>query len=392
MTTRSALLLTGLAYLAFISLGLPDGLLGVAWPSIRATFGLPVDALGALLVMATTGYLLSSAGSGWLLARMGLGTLLALSCLLTAGSLLGYALTAWWGLMVGLGLFVGLGAGAIDAGINTWAARHFSARMVNWLHASFGLGATLGPLLMTSVLMAGQPWQRGYGLVGLWQLALALLFGLTRHWWAAPVPTPAATAPVPIASARSTLRLPAAWLGIAVFFVYPGLESATGTWAFSLLTERGIPMAMAGTWVSLYWGSLMVGRVLSGFVLGRLPVNGLLRLCIAGMAAGALLLWLQPTQALGLLGLALIGFGAAPVFPTLIATTPARLGEAHTANAVGFQIAASVLGYAALPSLVGILAERFTLEVIGPALLVTALVLLGLFEVLARLTRIRQPG
>jgi fucose permease len=136
----------------------------------------------------------------------------------------------------------------------------------------------------------------------------------------------------------------------------------------------------------------MVGRVLSGFALGRLPVNGLLRLCIAGMAAGALLLWLQPTQALGLLGLALIGFGAAPVFPTLIATTPARLGEAHTANAVGFQIAASVLGYAALPSLVGILAERFTLEVIGPALLVTALVLLGLFEVLVRLTRIRQPG
>lgn len=391
MTTRSALLLTGLAYLAFVSLGLPDGLLGVAWPSIRATFRLPVDALGMLLVFSTAGYLAASAGSGWVLARMGIGTLLALSCLLTAGSLLGYALTSAWGLMVGLGLFVGLGAGAIDAGINTWAARHFSTRMVNWLHASFGLGATAGPALMTSILMAGQGWQRGYGLVGLWQLALALLFGLTRRWWTDPFPTPQAVPAPPMATARSTLRLPAAWLGIAVFFVYPGLESATGTWAFSLLTERGVPMGTAGLWVSVYWGALTAGRVLSGFVLGFLAADRLLRLCIAGMGAGAALLWLQPTPALGFLGLGLIGFGAAPVFPTLIATTPARLGETHTANAVGFQVAASVLGYAALPSLVGVLSRHFSLEVIGPSLLVTAGVLLALFEVLVRLPR-PQPA
>src|SRR5919204_2389293 len=152
-------LLPLLAGLAFISLGLPDGLLGVAWPSIRAYFYLPLDALGALLVMFTTSYLLSSFSSGRLLAHINVGSLLALSCLATAASLIGYALAPQWPIMVALGVLSGLGAGAIDAGLNTFAATHFSARAVNWLHAFYGVGATLGPVIMTAVLSAGCPWQ-----------------------------------------------------------------------------------------------------------------------------------------------------------------------------------------------------------------------------------------
>ncbi|HET8677250.1 MAG TPA: MFS transporter, partial [Blastocatellia bacterium] len=133
--SKQGLLLIGLAYVSFISLGLPDGLLGVAWPSIRSHFGLPIDSLGALLVMFTAGYLLSSFTSGRLLARISVGTLLALSCLATAASLMGYAVAPAWRVVVALGALAGLGAGAIDAGLNIYAARHFSARVVNWLHA-----------------------------------------------------------------------------------------------------------------------------------------------------------------------------------------------------------------------------------------------------------------
>jgi fucose permease len=234
MKPLSQLLLLGLAYLSFVSLGLPDGLLGVAWPSIRTFFALPLDALGPLLVMFTAGYLLSSFSSGSVLARMRVGTLLALSCLATAASLLGYALVAHWQFMVALGLLSGLGAGAIDAGLNTYAATHFSPRMVNWLHACYGIGATTGPIIMTGVLTAGYPWQWGYGIVGTWQLLLAGCFGLTRTWWPASHPTPADrshhTAAEPAAS-RSTLRLPIVWLSMAVFFLYTGLEAAAGAWS-----------------------------------------------------------------------------------------------------------------------------------------------------------------
>jgi fucose permease len=379
------LLLIVLSYTGFVSLGLPDGLHGIAWPSMRASFQLPLDALGTLLVLFTLGYLLSSFNSGRLLARLGIGVLLALSCLATAISLLGYALAPGWWLVVGWSLLAGLGAGAIDAGLNLYAATHFSARMVNWLHACYGFGATSGPVLMTGVLDSGHSWRWGYAVVGLAQLVLALGFGLTHKQWAQDSGAPETPAPpgVPQASNRSTLSVPIVWLSIAVFFLYTGLEAAAGAWAYSLFTEgRGIPTMTAGTWVSLYWGIFTMGRVLSGVVVGFASVPSLLRYCISGIALGALLLWLSPTHEVGFLGLACMGLAAAPVFPSLIATTPSRLGVMHTANGVGLQIAAAVLGASLLPAWLGMLAHRLGLEVIGPGLFVVALLLLTLYEVL----------
>jgi fucose permease len=178
------------------------------------------------------------------------------------------------------------------------------------------------------------------------------------------------------------------WLSIGVFFLYTGIEAAAGTWAYSLFTEsRAVSMITAGTWVSVYWGGLTVGRLLAGVAVGFVPGNGLLRFCVAGMALGAALIWLNVTSVLGFLGLGLMGVAAAPVFPSLIATTPARLGSAHTGNGVGFQIAAAVLGQSLLPAFVGMLAGKFGLEIIGPALFVAAVMLSAL--VLA-LTSARQ--
>jgi fucose permease len=381
----SGLLLIGLAYMGFVSLGLPDGLLGVAWPSIRAYFDLPLDALGVLLVMFTMGYLLSSFSSGRLLAHINVGSLLALSCLATAASLIGYALAPQWPIMVALGVLSGLGAGAIDAGLNIFAATHFSARAVNWLHAFYGVGATIGPVIMTAVLSAGRPWQWGYGIVGIWQLLLAVCFGLTRGQWPAARASKEApvSARVGAASTGSTLRLPVVWLSIAVFFIYTGLEAAAGAWVYSLFTEAlGIPAGTAGMWVSIYWGALTAGRLVSGTIVSFVPVRLLLRLCIISLGLGAALIWLNLTSQLSFLGLALMGLSSAPIFPSLIATTPERLGEAHTANGVGFQIAAAVLGQSLLPGGVGMLASRLGLKVVGPSLLIAVILLLALYEAL----------
>jgi fucose permease len=392
---QTTILLVGLAYISFISLGLPDGLFGVAWPSIRTFFNLPLDALGGLLVMFTAGYLLSSFSSGRILARLNVGTLLALSCLATAVSLLGYALAPSWWIMVALGLLSGLGAGAIDAGLNTYAATYFSARSVNWLHACYGIGATIGPFIMTSVLSAHHPWQRGYVFVGIGQLALALCFGMTSKLWAKnerevglahddhtkseSSVNASPTSPTP----SSTLRLPITWLSIAVFFIYTGIEAAAGTWAYSLFTEgRAVSMTLAGTWVSVYWGCLTVGRLLSGFVVNFVSVRLLLRCCIIGIALGAGLIWLNISSSISFMGLALMGLSSAPIFPSMIATTPGRLGEAHTANVVGFQIAAAMRGASLLPSLIGVLADHFSLEIVAPALLMAAMLLLGIYEML----------
>jgi fucose permease len=354
---------------------------GVAWPSVRATFHLPLDALGTLLVVFTVGYLLSSFSSGRVLARMSVGTLLAASCLLMAVALAGYALTPSWWLMVIVTTTAGAGSGAIDAGLNTYAATHFSPRMVNWLHASYGVGASVGPVLMTSVLNAGYVWRWGYGIVAISQIVMAIAFGLTRHLWEASIPGKATNEETTAATTRATLRLPVVWLSVATFFIYTGLESAAGTWAFSLFTEgRGIAMREAGLWVSVYFGCLTVGRVVFGFVAEMRAARWLLRGCLVAVAFGAALIWLNLSGLSSALGLALMGFTAAPIFPSLIAATPQRVGEAHTANAVGFQISAAVLGASLLPAVVGILADRLGLESVGPALLSLALVLIALYE------------
>lgn len=377
MRRRNELLLVALAYLGFVSIGLPDGLLGVAWPSMRASFDLEIDALGSLLVAFTAGYLVASFSSGRILSRMNAGALLALSCLATGASLCGYALAPAWLAVVALGAVAGLGAGAIDAGLNTYAATRFSARAVNWLHAFYGVGATLGPLLMTAVLDAGRSWRWGYGIVGAAQLALAAAFAATWRIWE-PSDASRGAAEPERASAGETLGRPAAWAGIGLFFLYTGLEAAAGAWSYSLLTEaRGVDPATAGMWVGVYYASLTVGRVAAGLIASRVAVRPLLRGCMVGMVLGALLVW---ADVAAVLGLALVGLSAAPVFPSLIAATPARLGIAHTPNAVGFQIAAAVLGQSILPTVVGVVARHFGLETIGASLVAVAVLLLLLYE------------
>ena len=377
-------MLLAIALLAFVSLGLPDGILGVAWPSIRRSFGLPPGQLGSLLASAMVGYLVSSFSSGALVARLGVGRVLLWSSVLMAVNAFTCALAPAWSVMVAAGLLAGLGAGAIDAGINAFAAARFSPRLVSWLHACYGVGAMLGPLLMTAVLTSGLGWRWGYAVIGVLLAAMAVSFLVTISLWtmARSDPDSPATAPERAAGLFDTVGRPRVWLHVALFFVYAGLEVTAGQWTYSLFTEaRGIATGAAGIWIAIYWGALTVGRVVSGALASRLTANALLRIGTIGALAGAVLIWWDPGMGAGPAGLAALGFALAPIFPTLIAETPARLGSAHATSAIGFQVAGACLGVAAIPGLTGLLATRAGLEVIGPCLVTTAVLLLLLQEV-----------
>ncbi len=382
-TRQSKIGLILLAYIAFISLGLPDGLLGVAWPSMRADFGVPLDALGALLVASTTGYLTSSFFSGRIVSKLGVGGLLAASCAATGGSLLAYTLMPTWWTLVPFGLVAGLGAGAIDAGINTYIAAHHGESLMQWLHASFGVGITLGPIIMTAGLNLFGAWWVGYWAVGGAQLVLAACFAATAGLWRRNGAPSEAAEDVRLTDFKTpltaTLRQRGAWLSMLLFFLYTGAEIVLGLWAYTLLTEsRGIAPAVAGLWAGSYWGTFTVGRVVAGLYARRIRANQLVQISLFGALVGALLLWWNPSQAVSLLGVGLVGFSIAPIFPALVSGTDGRVSKAHAANTIGMQISAAGLGGAVLPTVAGSLARYISLEVIPIylAALISALIAL----------------
>jgi fucose permease len=385
-----------LAFVAFIALGLPDGLLGVGWPSIRTGFGIPLDAIGMLLVAGVAGYMTSSFLSGFLLSRVGVGRLLAASCFLTGLALIGYTVVLQWWMMVLLGVFAGFGAGAIDAGLNTYVAAHFGDGLMQLLHASWGVGTTLGPLVMTLGLTVLNTWRFGYHVVGGVQLMLAACFALTLTMWNRSNVPRSISDEKKLTDYRTrmgdTLRQPRAWLSVVLFFLYVGAEGGLGIWTFSLLTEsRGMDEALAGFFAGSYWFSFTIGRIVAGLVADRVGVNNLVQGGLLGALLGAGLLIWNPSEMANLLAVAVIGLSIAPIFPAMMSGTATRVGRQHAANTIGMQMAAAGLGMAVIPSVMGVLAQRNSLEIIPLALLALCAVLLGSY-ILAAKSGIIQPS
>ncbi len=377
---RRHLALVSLAFVAFISLGLPDGVLGVAWPSVRHGFGLPVSRLGLLLVCGTAGYLTASLSSGPITVRMGVGRLLAWSTAAAGLGLAGLALApSWWWLLPGMFLG-GLGAGGIDAGLNAFAAERFSARMMSWLHACYGVGATLGPLLMTAVLVLGQSWRWGYAVLALVMGVLACLFACTLRLWGVRAHEPHAPEPVR-APFRATLRLPLAWVHVGVFWLYCGLEVCVGQLVYTLFTEgRGVRPEVAGPVVAGYWASLTVGRIVFGWLAAGWSRDRILRVGTLTAPVAVALVWADLSDWASFAGLWLLGFALAPIFPMMVSATPARMGRAHGPNAVGMQMSAASLGVAILPGVGAVLMRRLGLEAVGGFMLALSLGVLALQE------------
>lgn len=368
------------------------GCWGVAWPSIQNGFSIPLDALGIYLSTVVIGYMASSFFSGPIVTRMGVGWVLAISCTLTGVALIGYTFVPAWWMMVLLGVLAGLGAGAIDAGLNTYVAAHFSEGLMQWLHASWGVGITLGPIIMTLGLSATKTWHTGYQIVGGFQLFLAACFILTLPMWTDNDTPAAQDKPKKLTDYKTpmgeTLRQPQVWVSIFLFFMYVGAEGALGTWIYTLLTEsRGIDPTLAGFWAGSYWATFTLGRIVAGLFAKRAGVDLLVTGGLIGALIGAILLVWNPSAAVNLLAVAIIGFSIAPVFPAMMSGTSARVGDHYAANTIGMQMTATGLGTAVIPGLMGVFARQVSLEVIPIMLLTVYILLFGLYMLATKRSR-----
>jgi fucose permease len=378
MSKRHPILLLVVAYIGFISLGLPDTLFGVAWPFVREEFGLPLRMAGSAFLAGGIAYGLSAALSGRALGRLGVGSVLFWSSALVCLAVFGFAMAPGWIIFVTCTFAHGLGSGAIDTGLNHYAARHFSARQMNWLHASFGFGAALGPATMTTALVSTGSWRDGYMWVGALLAALSLLFLTTRGQWREPVTLECekhAKGP----GLLETLQSPAVRFHLVAFFIYAGAESAVGQWSFTLLSgSRGLGAAAAGSIVTIYWAAILAGRILSGFIVERIGSARLVRWSSGVAACGAALVLIPLPPALTIAGILLVGLAFAPMFPCLMSLTPERVGERRSANAAGLQVTAATLGIAIIPALAGFAADRVGLESLPILWLALTLAMIGL--------------
>lgn len=371
-----------LACLAYLSVALPGSTLGLLWPSMRLSFGVPVGALGILLVFGITASVISSAAAGRVSVRT--GPLVAAGTMLVAVALAVEALApSLWVMAIGTVLF-GVGFGTIDTALNAHAARHFGARDINWMHASYGLGATIGPLLVTALLSCGLGWRRIYGLMALVLAALACVFTVRRRGWqeSPHVCRAAGDKPGP-ATAR---RKPPAAVTLTFTAVETGIESGAGIWGYVFLTAgRGLAPETAGVAVSAYWAMMFAGRVVLGPVAQRLGPARVLAVAVAGIPAGAALMTAPGPGLLAVVGLMILGLAAAPVFPLLTLMTPQWADSATGATRmVSLQVAASAAGSAALPAGLGLAIGAIDARVLAPSLLVLGLAMGALYACLSR--------
>lgn len=394
----TSLLLTVIAYAAFISLGLPDAVTGVAWPSIQRAFDLPTGYFGLILAGLCSGYFVSGVLAGKMMRSLGIGGLLCLSCLLVSLAMAMNALVPVWWLLVLNALLWGLGSGAIDSGLNAYAAHHFPLKHMHWLHACYSLGAALGPIAMSFAILRFHSWRYGYLIVSVAMGSMMLVFLATRSRWAADErrkQAPAGSEPglselnhaerSNAVSTRAALAIPLVWFHIVAFFLYTGFEALVGQWSFTWLTlGRGVPIESAGFWVSAYFFAIGIGRFLTGFLVEHLGLVRLLRLSMSLALVGSLLMISNVSTVASCLSLLVIGFGLAAIFPCLMSQTPQRLGRETAVHAIGFQIAAATVGAATIPGLAGLAIEQWGITIIASIAVVIAVSLLAVHEFIVR--------
>ena len=424
-------------YLAFISLGIPDGVIGVAWPEIRQTFGVPLEAAGYITSVGMIGTVFSAFSSGHILKKFGTGKVVCFSSALTGLGMLGFAFSSNFIFLLFLAIPLGVGAGAVDAGLNDYVSRHFSPRHMNWLHACWGLGALTGPFIMTRAIVSLGSWRNGYLVVAGIQLSLAFLFLITLPLWtkhgklslkaadkladgagnacaeavaagedadtsssAMTEPISAETSteiPVEVSAVNSaeaceevSSEIPAnapvrktfparlagglreifhrkgLLSGMLLFFFYVGSETCIGVYSASYLrTTRNVDIENAGLWVTLFYGSIAVGRILAGIIVGRIGTKTAVRIgSVISVIGFVLLLIPAATYILCPIGLCLIGLGFAPMYPCTMQDTPKVFGKEFSQIAIGYQMGMANIGYTVLPLIIAAVSGSTTLWVI----------------------------
>ncbi len=388
-------LLLGIIYLAFISLGLPDALLGSAWPSMYLEFGVPVSYMGILSVIISLGTVVSSLQTDRLARRLGTGRVTALSVALTAAALFGFSVTHSFWLLCLWAVPYGLGAGCVDAALNNFVALHYESRHMSWLHCMWGLGATVGPYFMSLALTRGAGWSGGYRYISLLQLGLtAVLMGSLPLWKRCgraeePGKTPQLESQA--LSLREIFRISGTREVFLCFFCYCALEQSAGQWASSYLTLcRGVAPETAARFASLFYIGITVGRAFCGFLSIRMRDDALIRLGQTVLGIGVLSMALPGPQLLALAGFLLVGLGCAPIYPCIIHSTPARFGVERSQAIIGVQMACAYVGNCVMPPLFGVLADLFSAALLPFYLLLILLLMVWMHRELIRKTKKRK--
>ena len=354
-----ASLLLPVIYLAFISLGLPDALLGSAWPSMYTELGASLSWAGIVSMIISVGTIVSALCSERLNLRLGTGGVTFLSVLLTAVALLGFSLsTSFWQLCL-WAVPYGLGAGSVDAALNNYVALHYESRHMSWLHCMWGVGASIGPVIMGRAL-AGGTWQGGYRTIALLQFALTAVLLLSLRLWKRPQANVegADFKPHPI---PELLRRPGVPQVLLCFFCYSALEATAGMWAASYCTlVRGIDAETAARWASLFYVGITIGRGVCGFLTMKISDQNMIRLGQALIAAGVVLILAPLGQGTLFAGLITVGLGCAPIYPSIIHETPVNFGRDVSMSMTGLQMATAYVGSCLMPPLFGLLAQYVT--------------------------------
>jgi fucose permease len=388
-------------YLAFISLGLPDSLLGASWPVMRQELAAPMGMAGLLSMTITVGTIVSSLVSGALVSRFGTGLVTLASCILTAGALLGfsYAPSIVW--LIACAIPLGLGGGAVDAALNHYVAARYKAHHMSWLHCFWGVGATAGPVIMAAFLSGNSSWREGYLAVGGLQFALVVLLFVTLPLWGylakkqevvQGVQQTEAKASLDDTVAQKSQRAKGVKYALATFLFYCGVEATVGLWGSSYLVRmRGLSVHDAALWVSMYYAGITIGRFITGFITFKVSSQLLIRTGQITALAGALLLLLPLPAGFALGGLLVTGLGLAPIFPCMLHETPTRFGEVHAGRVMGYQMALAYTGTTLLPPLLGLLAGFSTIGIFPLYIVVMAAAMLLFSERLNNLLRRNEP-
>ena len=381
-------LLLPIIYLAFISLGLPDSLLGSAWPSMYPLLGVPVSHAGILSMIISFGTIVSSLNSDRLTRALGAGRVTAISVGMTAAALFGFSVSTQFWMLCLWAVPYGLGAGSVDAALNNYVALHYESRHMSWLHCMWGIGTMVSPMVMGRVLAGGGPWTAGYRYIALFQIALTAVLFLSLPLWQKRTDEAAEEGTAPQAlSLGQVFRLPGAKEVMLCFFCYCALETTAGLWASSYLTlTRGVAADTAASFASLFYIGITAGRAACGFLTLKLSDTQMIRLGQGVLAVGVAALLVPGPQLLALAGLVLVGVGCAPIYPSIIHSTPDHFGADRSQAVIGIQMASAYVGNLVMPPLFGLLANNITPALFPFYLLALLVLMVFMHEQLVRKT------
>lgn len=373
-------------YLSFISLGLPDSMLGSAWPVMHKGFQASIGTAGVITMVISIGTIISSYFSGWILKRFGTATVTVVSVFMTAIALLGISLSPSLVVLILWAIPLGLGAGCVDSGLNHYIASHYKSHHMSWLHCFWGVGAMTGPIIMAWYIHHNFSWRNGYGTVSIIQFFLVFLIAMTlpiwkrqERMWKEKLQEDSSIEqgiPQEQQTKKSIFSLKGVKPALAAFFLYCAIESTLGLWGSSYLVEtRGIKESTAAGWISLFYGGITLGRFINGFLTLKLSNKALIRLGQVIILIGTLLILLPLSNMFLLAGLVLAGLGCAPIFPCMLHETPARFGKEHATKLMGIQMATAYSSFTFLPPLFGFI-TTYTSMVIYPFVILVYVILI----------------